>query len=97
MFNANNKTPERHLWRRSGVFCKLWAYSTDFSGVSIVEFEQVNVGWVLVVMEVTLVTGCYIRGSPVFKLGMRVDLIPFDKPRFICTILSVQCNITDNY
>ena len=97
MFNANNKNTRTSPLTSSGVFCKLWAYSRDFSSVSIVEFEQINVGWVLVVMEVILVTGCYIRGSPVFKLGMRVDLIPFDKPRFICTILSVQCNIIDNY
>ena len=32
MFKVNNKTPEWHHW--------------SFSSVSIVEFEQVNVGWV---------------------------------------------------
>ena len=42
------KTPERRHWRRCGVFIiKLWTYFTPCSSVSIVDFEQVNAGWVI--------------------------------------------------
>ena len=37
------KTPERRQRRRSGVFIN---YFTPFSGVSVVDFEQVIVSWV---------------------------------------------------
>ena len=42
------KTPERRQWRRSGVYIvKLWTYFTPFFSVSIVNFEQANVSWVV--------------------------------------------------
>ena len=42
------KTPERRNWRRSGVFIiNFGTYFTPCSSVSIVNFEQVNTGWVV--------------------------------------------------
>ena len=43
-------TPERCRWRFSGVFFLTLRYFTPFSGVSIVEFEQINVCWVMLNM-----------------------------------------------
>ena len=39
-------TPERRHWRRSGVFIVNFEF-TPCSSISIVNFEQVNAGWVL--------------------------------------------------
>ena len=39
------KTPERHQWHRSGVFIVNFGHISLFLGVSIVDFEQVNVSW----------------------------------------------------
>ena len=48
MFKVNNKTPKRPQWRRSGVFIVNFEHIfTLFPSVSIVDFEQVNVGWVI--------------------------------------------------
>ena len=41
------KTPERRQWRSSGVFIVNLEHSTPFSSVSIVDFEQVNICWVI--------------------------------------------------
>ena len=42
------KTPERPQWRRSGAFIVSFGHVlTQCSSVSIVNFEHVNVGWVL--------------------------------------------------
>ena len=35
--------PKNMFWYS---YCKLWTYFTPFSSASIVDFEQVNVGWV---------------------------------------------------
>ena len=41
------KTPKRRHWRRFGVFIVNFEYFSHlFSSVSIVNFEQVNAGWV---------------------------------------------------
>ena len=46
MFKVNNKdtrtTPIVSFWY---LYCQLWTYFTPFSGVSIVNFEQVNAGF----------------------------------------------------
>ena len=48
MFKVNNKTPKRPQWRRAGVFIVNFEHIfTLFPSVSIVDFEQVNVGWVI--------------------------------------------------
>ena len=49
MFKFNNTIPERRHWRRSDVFIVLLilTYFTLYSNVAIVNFEQVNTGWVL--------------------------------------------------
>ena len=47
------KTPERHHWRRSGVFIVNFEHISLFSSVFIVDFEQVNAGWVLMVIFVS--------------------------------------------
>ena len=39
------KASERHQWRRC-FHCQLWTYFTSWSSVSIVNFEQVNAGWI---------------------------------------------------
>ena len=39
------KTSERRQWRRC-FHCQLWTYFTSWSSVSIVNFEQVNAGWI---------------------------------------------------
>ena len=40
------RIPERHHWRRSGIFIvNFWTYLTPCSSVSVVNFEQVNAGW----------------------------------------------------
>ena len=44
------KTPEQRHWHRSGVFILNFEYFTHCSGVSIVDFEQVNVGWIFLVL-----------------------------------------------
>ena len=42
------KTSERHNWRRSGVFIVyMLTYLKPCSSVSIVNFEQVDAGWVI--------------------------------------------------
>ena len=47
MFKVNNKdtrtTSMTSFWC---FYCELWTYSTPCSSVSIVNFEQVNAGWV---------------------------------------------------
>ena len=42
------KTPERRQWRRSGVFIVNFEHISHppCSSVSIVNFEQVNAGWI---------------------------------------------------
>ena len=40
IFKGNNKTSERRHLR---FCCYFWTYSTPFSSVSIIDFEQVNV------------------------------------------------------
>ena len=41
------KTPERHYWRRSGVFIVNFEHiSHHFFSISIVNFEHVITGWV---------------------------------------------------
>ena len=43
MFKVTIKTPERHLWSRSGVFVII----EHISHIAyIVNFEQVNAGWI---------------------------------------------------
>ena len=45
------KTPKRHHWRRFGVFIVNFEHISHLcSSVSIVNFEQVNDGWVLIVV-----------------------------------------------
>ena len=46
--NLRIKTPERRQWRRSGVFIVNFEHITFLpcSSVSIINFEQVNTGWV---------------------------------------------------
>ena len=39
------KTRERHQRHRSGVFNVNFKYATHCSGVSIVDFEQINASW----------------------------------------------------
>ena len=46
MFKVNKKKlPEQRHWRHSGVFIVNFEHISDIF-VSIVDFEQVNVGWV---------------------------------------------------
>ena len=40
------KTPERRHW----LYCRFWAWLAPCSSVSIVDFQQVNVGWILVIL-----------------------------------------------
>ena len=42
MFKVNNKTLERRLGRRPGVFIVNFEYISLFSSVSIANFEQLN-------------------------------------------------------
>ena len=46
--NLRIKTPERRQWRRYGVFIVNFEHITFLpcSSVSIINFEQVNTGWV---------------------------------------------------
>ena len=47
MFKINNKTPKRRHWRRFGVFFVNFEHISHLcSSVFIVNFEQVNAGWV---------------------------------------------------
>ena len=41
------KTPTRRHWRRSGFFGGFWTYFTPISSVYIVDFEQIDVRWVV--------------------------------------------------
>ena len=44
------KTPEQRHWRLSGVFILLFrTYLTPCSSVSVINFEHVNTGWVLLI------------------------------------------------
>ena len=44
--NLTIKTPERHQWRRSGVFIVNFEHILQlFAGLLFVDFEQVNVSW----------------------------------------------------
>ena len=46
MFKVNNKIIRSRHWRRSGVFSVNFGHISHlFPGFSIVDFEQVNVGW----------------------------------------------------
>ena len=47
------KTPERREWHRSGVFIVNFTYFTHCSDVHIVDFEQVNAGWVIICFKIT--------------------------------------------
>ena len=40
-------TPLTSCWC---LYCLLWAWLAPFSSVSVVDFGQVNVGWVLVIL-----------------------------------------------
>ena len=40
------KIPERRQWRCSGVLSINFGQTPHYSGISSVEFEKVNAGWV---------------------------------------------------
>ena len=48
------KPPEQRPWRRSGVFIVNFEHISPFSSVSVVNFEQVNDCWVILIFSRTL-------------------------------------------
>ena len=57
MFNVNSKIQERHQWCRSGIFIvNFLIYFTPFSSVSVVNFEQLNAGWVITFFIIAIIT-----------------------------------------
>ena len=51
VFGAGNEdTRTTPLASRWYFYCRLWAWLAPCSGVFVVEFEQVNAGWVLVIL-----------------------------------------------
>ena len=46
MFRVNKDTRTTPMASFSCLYCELWTYSTPCSSVSVVNFEQVNYGWV---------------------------------------------------
>ena len=43
MSKLTRKSPERHKWRRSGVFVVKLEHFSPFFSVSMVDFEQITV------------------------------------------------------
>ena len=43
VLNTFEATSQDNFW---SFYCQLWTYFAPFSGVSTVEFEQVNVYWI---------------------------------------------------
>ena len=60
MFKVNNKTPLASFWY---LYCKLWAYSTPCSSVSIVNFEPVIAGWVVIYLLMLRCFYCWLSTS----------------------------------
>ena len=55
------KTPERCHWRRSGVFIVNFEEISHCSGVSVVDFEQLNAGWEATLLEMQILFGKFWR------------------------------------
>ena len=49
LFKVTIETENISHWRRSGVFIVNFTYFTSFSSVSIVEFEQENISWDVII------------------------------------------------
>ena len=65
------RTTEKRQSRRSGVFIILmsWTYSTPFSNVSIVEFEQVNIWWE---DPIFYIKPMLIKSQKIFKIAITI-------------------------